>query len=223
MNKVLIIAAHPDDEILGVGGTILKHVKAGDQVSILLLGDGVTSRGDNAVGIKERANQAEQAAKILGAREVILENLPDNKFDSVPLLEITKIVERAIFKIKPNIIYTHFGEDLNIDHRLTFEAVITACRPQPKFFVKKILAFEVLSSTEWQVKKNNKLFCPNKYHNIEEFIDKKIKAMAVYHDELKVYPHPRSKEGIRILAQYRGLEVGYNYAEAFEIVRQLTD
>lgn len=218
-----MIAAHPDDEVIGAGGTILKHAKAGDRVSILLLGDGVTSRGANAVDIKKRANQAKLAAKILGAGKVFLETLPDNKFDSVPLLEIVKKVEKIVYAIKPSLVYTHFGDDLNIDHRLTFQAVMTACRPQPKFFVKKILAFEVLSSTEWQAKKKKSLFCPTYYNDIDNFINQKIKAMEVYREELKAYPHPRSKEGIRILAQYRGLEVGYKNAEAFEIVRQLKD
>jgi len=223
MNKILVVAAHPDDEVVGVGGTILKHIGVGDRVSILLLGDGVTSRGASVTDIKKRRDQAKQAARVLGVEKVIVEALPDNKFDSVPLLDIVKKVEKVIYIIKPNIVYTHFGDDLNIDHRLTFQAVLTVCRPQPKFFVKKILAFETLSSTEWQVKKKNKLFCPSEYNDIGKFINKKIKAMEIYSDELKKYPHPRSKEGIRILAQYRGLEVGYKYAEAFQVIRQLKD
>lgn len=223
MNKILVIAAHPDDEVIGAGGTILKHVKAGDAVSVLLLGDGVTSRGAGAAAVKKRAKQAKRAAKVLGVKNVLLEALPDNKFDSVPLLKIVKIIERAIYKIKPKIIYTHFAEDLNIDHQLANQAVITACRPQPGFFVKKILAFEVLSSTEWQIKKKNKLFCPNCYNDIGDFIEKKIKAMEIYQAELRPYPHPRSKQGIRILAQYRGLEAGCKYAEAFQVLRQLND
>lgn len=223
MNKILVVAAHPDDEVLGAGGTILKHAQSGDQVSILLLGDGVTSRGAGPAEIKARQDQASRAAKRLGIKKVFLEALPDNKFDSVPLLEIVKKVEMVLDQIKPSVVYTHFGNDLNIDHRLTFQAVMTACRPQPKFFVKKILSFEVLSSTEWQAKKKNKLFCPTEYNDIGKFIDKKIKAIEIYSDELKAYPHPRSKEGIKILAQYRGLEVGFKYAEAFEIVRNIID
>jgi N-acetylglucosamine malate deacetylase 1 len=223
MNKILIVAAHPDDEVLGAGGTILKHARAGDSVYLLLLGDGVTSRGADKTEIKARRNQAWRVAKRLGIKKVFFETLPDNKFDSVSLLDITKSVEKAVYSLKPNLVYTHFGEDLNIDHRLTFQAVMTACRPQPKFFVKKILAFEALSSTEWQAKKKNKTFCPNEYNDIGEFIDEKIKAMEIYKDELKEYPHPRSKKGIKILAQYRGLEVGYKYAEAFQIIRNLKD
>lgn len=223
MNKILVVVAHPDDEVLGAGGTILKHVKNGDQVSVLILGDGVTSRGASAAEKKKRIAQAKKAANFLGAKEVFLENLPDNKFDAVPLLDIVKKVERVINKIKPAVIYTHFGEDLNIDHRLTFQAVLTACRPQPNFFVKKILSFEVLSSTEWQAKRKNKMFAPNYYSDIGDFIDKKIAAMEIYQEELRPYPHSRSKEGIRILAQYRGLEIGHQFAEAFQAVRVLLD
>jgi len=221
MNKILIVGAHPDDEILGVGGTILKHVKNGDQVKILILGDGEISRetGD----IAKRQNQAQIAAMSLGVKDLILEKLPDNQFDSVPLLTIVKIVEKAIMEFKPEIIYTHHGADLNIDHQLTFRAVITACRPQPAFFVKKILTFETSSSTEWQSKASEKIFLPNEYHDISEFIDKKIEILKNYQDELRPYPHPRSAEGVKILAQYRGIEVGYRFAEAFQIIRSLND
>lgn len=222
MNKVLVVAAHPDDEVLGAAGTILKHIKSGDSVSLLILGDGATSRGA-AAQVKKRTDQAKKAAKVLGVKKLFLETLPDNKFDSVPLLEIIKKVEAVLNRIKPSIVYTHFSDDLNLDHRLTFQAILTACRPQPGFFVKKILAFEVLSSTEWQEKKGKNTFCPTHYNDISGFIDKKIEALEVYADELRPYPHPRSKEGVKILAQYRGLEVGYKYAEAFQLVRVLED
>lgn len=222
-NKILIVVAHPDDEVLGVGGTILKHVKNGDEANILILGDGVTSRGSRPKELKNRISQAKKAARILGVKNIVLETLPDNKFDSVPLLGIVKIIEKALDKFKPDTVYTHFGEDLNIDHRLVFQAVLTACRPQPKFFVKNLLSFEVLSSTEWQVKNKKSLFCPTHYNDISDFIDKKIAAMEIYKKELKPHPHPRSKEGIKILAQFRGMEVGYKHAEAFQVVRVLSD
>lgn len=222
-NKILIVAAHPDDEVLGVGGTILKHAKNGDHVSILILGDGETARGAVAGKVAKRAEQAKKAAEFLGAKKIILEAFPDNKFDSVPLLDIVKRIEKTLYEIKPNIVYTHFGEDLNIDHRLTFQAVLTACRPQPKFFVKKILSFEVPSSTEWQAKSKKSVFCPNHYNDINEFINKKISAMKFYAGELRPYPHPRSKQGIKTLAQYRGMEAGYKHAESFQVVRFLSD
>lgn len=217
-----MVAAHPDDEILGVGGTILKHVKNGDQVSILVLGDGESSR-EAKVDIEKRENQAKRVIQALGAKEMILKKLPDNQFDSLPLLEIIKEVEAVIRQVKPEIIYTHCPTDLNVDHRLTFQAVLTACRPQPGFGVKKILAFETLSSTEWQIKDQSHLFLPTEYHDIAEFIDQKVEILKIYQDELRDYPHPRSVEGVKILAQYRGIEVGYHYAEAFQIIRSLND
>ena len=222
VNKILVVVAHPDDEILGVGGIILKHVKTGDEVSILVLGDGESSK-DSGADIAKREKQAQAVAKALGVREIILKKFPDNQFDSVPLLEITKEVERTVAKVKPDIVYTHFAYDLNVDHRLTFQAVLTACRPQPDFGVKKILAFETPSSTEWQFKDQANMFAPTEYHDISGFIEQKIEVLKIYRDELRAYPHPRSVEGIRILAQYRGLEVGYKYAEAFQVIRILND
>ncbi len=222
INKILIVAAHPDDEILGVGGTIIKHVKQGDEVTILILGDGETSR-ESGADIAKRAAQAEQAAKILGAKNVFLKALPDNKFDTVSLLSIIKEVEDVVFKLKPEIVYTHHAHDLNADHRLTFQAVMTACRPQTGFPVKKIVSFETLSSTEYQKKSSNQVFCPNRYEDITEFIEQKLEAIMVYQGELRNYPHPRSIEGIIILAQFRGMEVGLSYAEAFEIVREINN
>lgn len=220
-NKVLVIAAHPDDEVLGCGGTILKHTEMGDEVSVLLLSDGETSR--QTADIRKRQLQAKQAGKILGIKELFLEQLPDNKFDSLPLLEIVKLVEKYLEKIEPDIVYTHNASDLNVDHQLTAKAVLTAARPQPGYFVKKILAFEVLSSTEWQIKDKKHLFFPTYYYDITEVLNKKINALKAYKDELREYPHPRSEQGVRALAQYRGIESGYNFAEAFQLIRQLSD
>ncbi|MFA6405689.1 MAG: PIG-L family deacetylase [Candidatus Paceibacterota bacterium] len=223
-NKILVIVAHPDDEVLGVGGTILKHVAEGDDVSALILGDGELSRGNATLAdIKKREKQAEQVSKKMGLKNLFLEKLPDNQFDSVSLLSITKIVEKYINKIKPEVIYTHHGGDLNIDHQLTFQSVLTACRPQPGFFVKSIFTFETPSSTEWANKDFGKTFIPNFYNNISDFIDRKIEILRIYKDEMRSYPHPRSYEGVQILAKFRGMTVGYKYAEAFEVIRKLND
>lgn len=219
-NDVLVVAAHPDDEVLGVGGTMLKHVNEGDRVHILLLGDGESAR-DLKGNIKKRANQANRVAEKVGAKNLFLEKLPDNQFDSLSLLQITKTVEKYLFKIKPSILYTHFANDLNIDHRLTFQAVITACRPQPDFFVRYIFSFEVLSSSEWQYKKGAQLFAPTHYNDVTRFIDKKMSLMKIYKNELRPFPHPRSLLGIKTQAQYRGMEVGLDFAEAFELVRSI--
>jgi len=220
--KVLVVAAHPDDEVLGVGGTILKHASLGDEVSVLILADGETSR-EGGGNIEKRKVQCQKAAEALGAKEVFLEGLPDNKCDSVPLLDVVKIIEKHLNNIKPSIVYTHNVTDLNIDHQITAKAVVTAARPKPGYFVKEILAFEVASSTEWQLKDKTNQFCPTVYNDISDFIEKKIEALKVYDNELCDYPHPRSEQGVRILAQYRGIESGYKFAEAFQLLRKLID
>lgn len=220
--KILVVVAHPDDEVLGVGGTILRHVDKGDKVDLLILGDGESSR-IKGVDINKRAGQAAKVAESLGINNLFLEKLPDNQFDSVPLLEIVKIVEKYLNRTKPELVYTHNVSDLNIDHELTFKAVLTSCRPQPGHFVKKLLSFEVLSSTEWQIKTSQQCFSPTIYKDITNFIDKKIEIFQAYKDEVKTYPHPRSSEGVRVLAKYRGMESGYDFAEAFQLIRELQD
>lgn len=224
--KVLVVAAHPDDEVLGVGGAIVKHAKNDDEVNVCILGEGITSRYEKIdEDAKKELNilrkEALGAKEILGVKEYFFYNLPDNKFDSVPLLDIVKIVENCIDKLKPEIIYTHHYGDLNIDHRKTFEAVITAARPIGNFSVKKILCFEILSSTEWNAPYWKNMFAPNVFVDIKDTIDKKIKALKAYKKEIRKYPHPRSEKGVRILAQNRGLMVGLEYAEAFELVREV--
>lgn len=221
MDKVLVVCAHPDDEVLGVGGTLLKHVKNGDEVYTLILGDGETSRDNN--NIAKRNNQAQQVADFAGFKKLFTENLADNKFDSIALLDIVKKIEKVINEVKPTIIYTHFSNDLNVDHQITFKAILTACRPQPNFSVKKILTFETLSSTEWQKKERNNVFCPTVYNDIKNFIENKKKMLEIYQDEIREYPHPRSIQGVEILAKFRGLEVGLEYAEAFEAIRIINE
>jgi LmbE family N-acetylglucosaminyl deacetylase len=218
--KILIIAAHPDDEILGAGGTLIKHTEKGDDVFCLILGEGAMSRaGAVRSEIKKLQQQTSRAGKIIGFKKIYFSNLPDNSFDTVVLLKIVKIIEGYLKKIEPDIVYTHYGHDLNIDHQLTFEAVLTACRPCNSVSPKEIFVFETLSSSEWQA--SDKKFNPNVYIDIEEVFDKKIAAMKEYSSEIKKYPHPRSPEGIRILAQYRGLESGLRFAEAFILERRI--
>jgi LmbE family N-acetylglucosaminyl deacetylase len=221
-NKILIIAAHPDDEVLGCGGVIAKHAELGDEVYCLILGEGENSRSNRAEKLKIEKLQKDgvAAAEILGIKEIVFHNFPDNSFDSIPLLDITKKVEEYLEKINPDIIYTHFENDLNVDHRLTFQAVMTACRPCNKLCPKEIYSFEVLSSTEWQSKQSRQ-FTPNYYVDIGSTIGKKKEALKKYTSEIKEYPHSRSTEGIEILARYRGLESGMEFAEAFCLIRKI--
>lgn len=224
MNKVLVIAAHPDDELLGVGGTIRKHVKAGDEVYSVILGEGQTSRWEDRENtpkeILDSLNKDSlEAAAILGIKKSYFATLPDNRFDNWDLLDVVKEVEKVIDLINPDIIYTHFEEDLNVDHRITHAAVLTATRPMADCGVREIYAYETLSATEWNF--TARAFKPNYYVDITDEIEDKIKAMDAYKSELKTWPHPRSLEGIRTLAKYRGMQVGMEYAEGFQVVRIL--
>ena len=177
MSNVLVVAAHPDDEVLGCGGTIAWHIARGDEVHVIILAEGITSRDKkrNTKTSKKQLNQliesAKQAHDILGTTSIKFFDFPDNRMDSIDLLTVVKIVEKELSKITPDIIYTHYENDLNIDHQITNRAVITACRPYPNQSVRKILAFEVQSSTDWQSQIANKNFNPNHYINISDYLD----------------------------------------------------
>ena len=222
IKTILIIAAHPDDEILGCGGTVARLIREGCEAYILILGEGITSRdkkrerGLREEAIKTLKMSTLKANKIIGVKDVFLLDFPDNRFDSVNFLDIVKEIESVKNKIQPDIVFTHSKWDLNIDHQITYQAVITAFRPLPGEKIKEIYSFEVLSSTEWNYPQK---FSPNVYFDISETIEIKLKAMQEYTSELREFPHPRSLEGIRIKARQRGMEVGLLYAEAFEVVR----
>ena len=223
-NNILIIAAHPDDEVLGCGGTVAKMSKNGDNVDVLIISDGVSSRDLKDKVLKENLILRRKACKLscdlLGINKPDFENFPDNQLDKIPLLKITQVIEKKIKKIKPNIIFTHHWGDLNIDHQKISKAVITACRPQKGNNVKTLLFFEIPSSTEWQISSKKNLFSPNWFFDISSTINLKIKALKFYKSELKKSPHPRSLTGIKTLAKWRGAVVGSKAAEAFELGRK---
>lgn len=222
MNKILVIAAHPDDEILGIGGTVRKHVNKGDKVWCLILGEGMLSRKDvDKILIDQLHQDTLSAAAIVGYEEVFFEDFPDNRFDSVSLLDITQKVEKYIEELKPNIIYTHHSGDLNVDHRITYEAVMTATRPFGDYSVQEIYTFETPSSTEWVFNKEGDIFSPNTFIDITDTLDAKISAMACYSTELRDYPHPRSLKGLEVLAAKWGVVVGKQYIEALYLVRKV--
>ena len=223
---ILIIAAHPDDEILGCGGTMARLVKEGHEIFIAILGEGVTSRHDS----RDVASHSEtetlhdncrKVADLINVKDLFMYDLPDNRFDTVPLLDIIKVVENLIGQIKPSCIYTHNGGDLNIDHELTHRAVITAARPMSDCPVKDIYAFEVPSSTDWAFQQFEPRFRPTVFTDISETIEIKIKAMKFYESEIRSFPHPRSPEALRINAQRWGSVVGCECAEAFELIRSI--
>lgn len=218
---VMIVAAHTDDEVLGCGGTIARHVSEGDNIYAVFIADGVSSRGKNNENeYKDRKSAAEEARKILGIRENYYFELPDNRLDSIPLIEVVQRLELIIDELKPAAIYTHHGGDLNVDHRITNQAVLTACRPIPSSFVREIYSFEIMSSTEWSTT-NSDIFSPNYFVDIGGQLDIKMKAIGSYANEMRDTPHSRSKEHIKYLAHHRGHSVGMDAAEAFMMLRFL--
>jgi LmbE family N-acetylglucosaminyl deacetylase len=227
MEKVLVIAAHPDDEILGCGGSIIEHIKRKDKVGIIIAAEGITSR-DTIRNIKKRKNEIQKlhsvsnkVAKNLKVNFIEFLGLPDNRLDSVDLLDLVKKIEKIIIKFKPKVIYTHHGGDLNIDHRLINNATITACRPYPGQTVEKILTFEIPSSTNWADAQKELAFTPNYYQEITKSLKNKIKLLSMYKDEMRKWPHARSIKAVESLAYYRGATIGVKSAEAFQVVRHI--
>ena len=220
--KILIIVAHPDDEVLGCFGTVAKLINQGYEAYTLILGEGETSRDEKrdkekkASEIKKLNQEIIQANKSIDIKDIFIYDFPDNRFDSVDLLDIVKVIEKIKNKIKPEIIFTHFENDLNIDHRITYQAVLTATRPMSDCSVKEIYSFEILSSTEWNYPLS---FNPDVYFDISDTLKDKIKAMSYYESELKNFPHPRSLKGIELNAKYWGMRVGLDAVEAFKSIR----
>ena len=223
--KILVVVAHPDDEILGIGGTINKLVENySAQIKIVILGEGITSREakDENTKLKLHNENILKAKEILKYQNLKTYNLPDNKFDSLPLLDVIKLIEFEKKDFKPEIVITHHGGDLNVDHRITFKSVMTAFRPLNKEICKMIMTFETLSGTEWIASSDPQNFIPNFFIELdEENIDSKIRAMESYEFEKRNFPHPRSPESIKNKAMMRGISIGSNFAEAFQIIRMI--
>ena len=218
---VAAIFAHPDDEVLGCGGALALHADAGDAVRILILATGAASRsGDQSTYITELRGQAHKAAEVLGAQGIELQDLPDNRMDTVALLDVVKKVEQFLSAHPAEVIYTHHAGDMNIDHVVTHRAVATACRPTPGSHPVEILACEVNSSTEWAPPPLTP-FVPTDFLDISASLDRKVSALECYAGEVAEWPHPRSGEGLRALARWRGTQAGIKAAEAFSLVRRV--
>ncbi len=224
--SILVVAAHPDDEVLGCGGTIARLTEEGHDVYVAILGEGITSRYEKSEQIdqgiiKELQNQSRRASKLLGVKEVFLYDFPDNRFDTVPLLDIVKTIEKLINRFQPQIVYTHHGGDLNIDHVITHRAVMTATRPVENRPVKELYAFEVPSSTEWAFGHFKPSFQPNVFMDISTTLETKIQAMQIYESEARPFPHPRSSQALRVIAEKWGSSVSLHAAEAFQLIRSI--
>jgi LmbE family N-acetylglucosaminyl deacetylase len=221
-NIILVIVAHPDDEVLGSGGTIAKHVENGDIVYGVSMTDGVASRGKvTEMEINIRAQASINAGKILGLTWIEGGSFPDNAMDTVPLLAVAKVIENAKSLVNPTIVYTHSSADLNVDHRIVSQATLTAFRPEPNEVWEEIRTFEIVSATDYGHKSITNIFYPNLYVDIKKTWNKKLAALNEYKMEIRDAPHARSFEGLENLAKYRGNQVGIYYAEAFEIIRKI--
>lgn len=227
-DSVLVVAAHPDDEILGCGGTMTRLAREGHEVRIAILAEGMSSRYAHREDadphqLRHLHSRAQQAADEVGAKELVLCKLPDNRLDTVPLLEVVKAVEDLVARFQPGILYTHHPGDLNVDHGVVHRAVLTATRPMSMAgqYVREVYAFEVPSSTEWAFQRIEPLFRPNVFVDIADTLETKITAMSCYDTETRNFPHPRSAEALRAIATRWGSVAGLRAAEAFELIRSV--
>tara|TARA_Y100001970_G_C14191029_1_gene835399 strand:+ start:1179 stop:1880 length:702 start_codon:yes stop_codon:yes gene_type:complete len=222
--NILLVCAHPDDEILGCGGTLSILKKNKCKIKVLILSEGITARYDKKLfkskkvlkEIKERNINCMKANAVLGIKDIVFLNNLCCRLDQVPIIDITKKIEKVITSFKPSIIFTHNSNDVNIDHKICHNACIAACRPVNKTFIEKIYTFEVLSSTEWNTNTN---FKPQTFVDISNVIDLKIKSLLKYENEILKNPNSRSIEKIKSLASYRGAFIGVKDAEAFQLIR----
>lgn len=217
--KILVIAPHPDDEVLGCGGTIIKYKKRGDEIYLCLVTKMYVTPEWSKEYIKKREKQAQIAIKKLGVKKTLFLNLPIVKLDTVPQKKINDLLSKIVTKVNPDIVFIPHQGDVNIDHRLVFASSLVALRPKPGSRIKKILSYEILSATEWGSHFGG--FLPDVYEDITKEIKEKIEVMKIYKVELKKFPHPRSIEAIEILAKKRGSEAGVQAAEAFMLLREI--
>jgi LmbE family N-acetylglucosaminyl deacetylase len=226
MEKILIIAAHPDDEVLGCGGTITRLVREGKEVHIVILANGLTSRTDfddfrSSELLKQHHERAQRVGSLMGVSSVQVLGFPDQKLDALPLLEVTHAIEREIERLQPDTIFTQHGGDLNQDHVITYRATLTATRPMAGGRVRCVYAYEVPSSTEWSFQRFAPHFQPSVFFDIADTLEVKIAAMQIYESEAREFPHPRSPQALKAIARRWGSVVGLHAAEAFELVREI--
>lgn len=226
--KVLAVVAHPDDEVIGMGGTLASHAASGDEVHVLVLSDGESSRHDEATperqrAIEERREQARTACERLGVDSVSFHDFPDNAFDTVPLLDVVQRIESTVESVQPDVVYTHHYGDLNVDHELTCRATLTATRPLSDSPVRRVLAAETLSATEWGTPSANNAFQPTTFVDVADQLERKLEALEAYEGELKDEPHPRTVQTIGENASVWGAKAGLEAAEPFELLRERVD
>lgn len=224
MKRVLIIAAHPDDEVLGCGATIAKYSRIGTEFMVLFIAEGSSCRyadpscSASITSIAERTRMATYALATLGVKDYYFNDLPCGRLDQEPIIEINKAIEMAIDKFKPDTVLTHSALDANNDHRIVFRATIMATRPGSCNWLERLLSYEVLSSSEWSF---GETFSPSVFEQIDEQdLSLKWRALAAYETEVQTFPFPRSEEGVRASAMSRGMQAGVPLAEAFCLIRE---
>lgn len=228
MKKILVIGAHPDDEILGAGGAIAKHTAQGDEVYACLLCEHVMARKhkpEHSLFLE----QVHAAKNVVGIQEILFFDFPNIQMNTVPTLKIVQAIEEAIVRFKPEVVYTHHGGDVNDDHQVVFRATMAAVRlPErgnhpalPRNMIREVLCYETPSSTEWAPPLPANAFLPNVYVDIKDYLDRKLSALQCYENVVRPSPHPRSLEAIKAKAEIRGMESGLEAAEAFLLIRRL--
>ena len=218
--RILVIAAHPDDETIGAGGTIARHVAEGHEVFWCIVTQGYSPPWPEHV-LKAAQQQVDQVAQMLGFKQVFRLGFPTVKLNTVPYIELSSALQRMVNEVRPEIVYTTPRNDINQDHRIVYDCTLVATRPLPNCPVRKLLSYEIGPTTRFGTPSGTGGFAPNIYVDITDFLEKKLEVMSLYETELHEYPHPRSLEGLRLLAHERGLSVGLKAAECFELVREL--
>lgn len=213
---VLVVGAHPDDEVLGAGGTIAKHANAGDEVHVLIVTEGASQQYDDETLIDQKVTETQQCAETLGVEAVHHGDLPDMRLDAVDHVEINSVIESVVESVGPDVVYTHSPTDVNKDHQHVYDSTLVATRPNSG--VQRVLSYEVPSSTNWTGA--GQQFDPSVYVDITETLERKLAGFAAYESEHREYPHPRSAEAIEAYAKMRGTAAGYRAAEAFQLVSE---
>ncbi|MFH0774346.1 MAG: PIG-L deacetylase family protein [bacterium] len=225
--RVLVVAAHPDDEVYGVGGTLARHKEAGDETFVCIVTEGCSQQyrdlGEKKLAeiTHQKKKEAKESAKILGVKEVFFLDLPDMQLDTIAHTELNGAIESCIKEVKPDILYTHHWGDVNKDHKLVFESTMVATRPGISWQIKRVLLYETPSSTEWNAPLPEAVFLPNVYVDISETLKKKLAAMKAYKSELRPFPHPRSIKAVKTYSEKNGLVVAKSAAEAFRLIREV--
>lgn len=225
MKKVLVIAAHPDDEVLGVGGTVAKLSAEGVECHLLIVTDGSSSQYRDSDHLHEiieaKIKETKGCADLLGFKSIHYGELPDMKLDKTPHIVVNQVIERVINEVQPDTVFTHFWGDVNRDHQEVYNSTLVAVRPVMGQVVRELYCYRVPSSTEWTPNKGDTMFMPNVFVNIEKYAEQKYMAFACYSTELREYPHPRSVQYLRETDKAVGLRVGLLAAEEFVLLRKL--